>query len=88
LHPNALFVTRSKGLVAYRFETRKQTLKATQVPSSEFPRDVRPAATLRSGRWLLKRALIGIVLITLFAGGGAALLYATIEPDQPTAAAE
>jgi hypothetical protein len=37
---------------------------------------------------VLKRALIGVLLITLFAAGGSALLYATIEPDQPTAAGE
>jgi hypothetical protein len=50
--------------------------------------EVRPAASLRSGRWVLKRALIGVLLITMFAAGGSALLYATIEPDLPAAAGE
>jgi hypothetical protein len=56
--------------------------------SATAPREVRPAAKLRSSGWVLKRALLGLVLITVFAASGAALMYATIEPDGQTAAGE
>jgi hypothetical protein len=46
----------------------------------------RPAAHRRSGRWILRRAVIGVVLLSVFAFGGALLLNATIEPERAGAA--
>ena len=43
---------------------------------------VRPAAELRSAGWLLRRALIGIVALTIFVISGAWLLYASIDNDE------
>lgn len=43
--------------------------------------ELRPAAQLRSGAWFLRRALIGIVALTIFVTGGAWLLHASIEPE-------
>lgn len=49
---------------------------------------LRPAATTRTAGWVLKRALIGIALLAMFAIGGSILLYATIEPDPAGISAE
>ena len=46
---------------------------------------VRPAAELRSAGWLLRRALIGIVALTIFVISGAWLLYASIDNDEASA---
>lgn len=35
--------------------------------------------------WALKRAIIGITILVVMFGGGAWLLYATIEPDRADA---
>jgi hypothetical protein len=62
-------------------------LTAPLSPSLQ-PKDIRPAAVLRSRGWVLKRALFGLFLITVFAAGGSALMYASIEPETSAAAGE
>lgn len=57
-----------------------------QHPHTTFPPAaaapmLRPPAEPRSGRWVIKRALIGLTLLATFAIGGALLLHASIEPD-------
>jgi hypothetical protein len=42
---------------------------------------IRPAAQLRDGRWIVRRALIGLMLIVGFAIGGAWLYHASISPE-------
>jgi type II secretory pathway component PulL len=41
----------------------------------------RPAAHLRSGGWVLRRALLGIFALSVFVLSGAMLLHASIEPE-------
>lgn len=45
--------------------------------------ELRPAAQLRSLRWIIRRAIIGIVALAVFAVGGAWLLHASIEGELP-----
>ncbi|HRK17565.1 MAG TPA: hypothetical protein PK970_01300 [Hyphomicrobiaceae bacterium] len=47
--------------------------------------ELRPAAHLRSVGWFVRRAMIGILALTIFVTGGAWLLHASIEPEQNTA---
>jgi hypothetical protein len=49
------------------------------------PRTLRPAAKARTAGWVVRRALIGLTLLGIFAIGGAALLHATIDPDTSVA---
>ena len=42
---------------------------------------LRPAAHLRSGGWVVRRALLGILALSVFVLSGAMLLHASIEPD-------
>lgn len=44
----------------------------------------RPTPHISLG-WALKRALLGIMILVVMFGGGAWLLYATIEPDRADA---
>jgi hypothetical protein len=44
----------------------------------------RPAAQLRSAGWVLRRALFGLVALSIFVISGAWLLHASIEPDSTT----
>ena len=46
----------------------------------------RPEAHLRSAGWIIRRALIGMFALSVFAIGGALLLHASIEPDGATIA--
>jgi hypothetical protein len=43
---------------------------------------LRPEARMRSAAWFLRRTLLGLTLLSIFAFGGAFLLDATIEPDR------
>lgn len=47
---------------------------------------IRPAAHLRSGGWVIRRALIGLFALSVFVLTGACLMYASIEPDGSTVA--
>jgi hypothetical protein len=47
---------------------------------SSDPRELRPAARLRDGRWLVRRALLCLGLILGFALATAALYDAAIDP--------
>jgi hypothetical protein len=41
----------------------------------------RPAAELRPASWFVRRALFGVLALSVFMLGGAWLLHASIEPD-------
>jgi hypothetical protein len=41
----------------------------------------RPAAELRSAGWFVRRALFGVIALSVFVLSGAWLLHASIEPD-------
>ena len=45
------------------------------------PRTIRPAAQLRDGRWVVRRALLGLTLIALTTCGAALLYHVGIEAD-------
>ena len=51
-----------------------QSAETVQLP-------LRPAAHLRSGGWVVRRAVFGILALTVFVLSGAMLLHASIEPD-------
>lgn len=55
------------------------------VPSIE-PQTLRPAAHLRSRGWVLRRALLGVIALSAFVLGSAALLHASIEPGDTAVA--
>lgn len=50
-------------------------------PSPAEARTVRSAAQLRDGRWVVRQALLGLVLMIGFALGGALLYHASIDPS-------
>ena len=50
-------------------------------PSNIDAPPIRPEAHLRPGIWFVRRALIGIVALTVFVAGGAMLLHASIDQD-------
>lgn len=56
-------------------------------PSIEL-QTLRPAAHLRSRGWVLRRALLGVIALSVFVLSGAMLLDASIEPDETASAAE
>jgi hypothetical protein len=44
---------------------------------------VRPAAKLRSTRWLVRRSLLGLLMLSGFVVGGVLLMNASIDRDAP-----
>ncbi len=56
-------------------------------PSNEM-QTLRPAAHLRSRSWVLRRALLGVIALSVFVLSGAVLLHASIEPDETASLAD
>ena len=51
------------------------------IAAQTFDQPIRPAAHVRSTGWVIRRALFGILTLSVFVLGTACLMYASIEPD-------
>ena len=66
--------------------TNTATLTAPAIRPVDLPRTIRPAAEIKSALWFVRRALLGIVVLSVFVLGSACLLYAGIDADEAAVA--